>query len=129
MRQRTSQELIDGVWRPIAGESDITRTERQQDLLLGLLSRLREFRSPTGLADLAADAADTFILDDGFSLAEAVDEAWNLRRLSITQIFRPVIPVDGRVSDSGEFVRVASQSFQELLLGVYPKILAANPIA
>lgn len=121
LRERAAQELVDGEWQA-APSGDLARTERQQQLLLQLLSRLRRFRSPLELSALASVVSDGFVLDDGLDLDEAVDVAWDLRRVNPGTIVRDSIDVEDHITPTGEFVRLPAQDFDDLLREVYTPV-------
>ncbi len=70
VRSRHTQELVDGVWRGMRGVNDLTRNQRQQELLLEALARLKAFRSVTEFSALVEDVSDAFSIDDGLTLGE-----------------------------------------------------------
>lgn len=118
LRERTAFELVDGEW--VGTEAgDLDRVERQQHLILKLLSRLRRFRSPLELSNLVGDLSHAFVLDDGLGLGQAVDLAWDLRRVSPEQIRRRPLAVEDEISAAGEFVRLPAEPFEALLRDVY----------
>jgi len=123
MRSRTPQELIDGVWVAVEG-GDAARLERQQDFMLAVLAKLREFRSIDQLTDLAGDLANTFAIDEGLSLLDAVSRAWDLRSLSPSAIVRPRIRVTPGVTESGSYAAIPVRTFAEELIAVFPPAAA-----
>jgi hypothetical protein len=122
VRSRTLQELVDGEWRAVAGEGDLARNLRQQQLLIEMLGVLKRFRSPQSLVDLTEDLDELLVLDENLSIPGAIGMAWDLRRLGPSSIQRPVIPVDSAVSPDGKFVRLPTESFTELLAAAYPQV-------
>ena len=101
VRSRHTQELVGGTWRTMAGVNDLTRNQRQQELLLEALSRLKSFRSVTEFSALVEDLTDAFSIDDGLSLSEAIGLAWDMRGIDIGSIQRPTIPVTNYVTEGG----------------------------
>ena len=120
VRSRHTQELVDGVWRGMPGVNDLTRNQRQQELLLEALTRLKAFRSITEFSALVEDLSDAFTIDDGLSLGDAIGLAWDMRGLSIPSIRRPSIPVGYFVTESGAEVLLPQASFSEVLESAYP---------
>ena len=120
VRSRHTQELVDGVWRGLPGVNDLTRNQRQQELLLEALTRLKAFRSITEFSALVEDLSDAFTIDDGLSLGDAIGLAWDMRGLSIPSIRRPSIPVGYFVTESGAEVLLPQASFSEVLESAYP---------
>jgi LCP family protein required for cell wall assembly len=119
MRSRRTQEFVDGRWRAM-GVNDFDRNQRQQELLLQALIRLRDFRNVGELTALAESLRDAFVIDEGMGIGDAVSLAWFLRGIDVDAIVRPVIPTSGFVTDLGESVIVPTESFADTLRAVYP---------
>jgi LCP family protein required for cell wall assembly len=115
VRSRTTQEFVNGEWRFVEGVSDLSRVERQQQVLLALLARAKGLRAPSDLADLISDFGDTILLDDTLSMAGAIDLAWDLRATPPASIRRIVLPVEGVVTTDGQYAVRATQSFSEVI--------------
>ncbi len=122
VRSRHTQELVDGVWQPMEGVNDLSRNQRQQQLLLEALDRLKGFRSVTEFSALVEDLSDAFIIDAGLSLTDAIGIAWDLRDLQPSRIARPTIPVSFYVTEDGAYVLLPTSSFAEVLGEVYPSV-------
>ncbi len=112
---RTTQELVDGEWHFVEGVSDLTRAGRQQDVLIAMLRQAKGVKTPDALADLVGSLADAVILDEGLSMGEAVDLAWELRGTPPDRIRRLVLPVESAVTDDGEFALRATMPFLEVI--------------
>lgn len=119
VRSRHTQELVGGVWRRMDGVNDLARTERQQELLLEALRRLKGFGSLTEFGALVEDLAGTFSIDEGLSLGDAVGLAWSMRGIDIASIKRPSIPVADYITDGGAYVLLPQASFTEVLESAY----------
>lgn len=120
VRSRHTQELVDGVWRGMRGVNDLTRNQRQQELLLEALSRLKAFRSVTEFSALVEDLSDTFTIDERLTLGNAIGLAWDMRAINIAAIQRPAIPAATFVTDAGAIVLLPQASFAEVLESAYP---------
>ena len=81
--------------------------------------RLRAFRSPIELSELAGDLSSAFVLDEGLDLREAVDIAWDLRRVDPGDIQRAALAVEDHITDDGQFVRLPVQQFTDLITTAY----------
>lgn len=128
IRSRTTTELVDGEWVPLEDEGDLARNVRQQHVLMQMLAKLDQFRSPHTFSRLVEDLSDAFLLDKGLSLGDAVGHAWDLRGLDPDGIKRPVIQVEGAVTDDGEFVVVPVGPFGDVLAEAYPPAAAYLPL-
>ena len=95
--------------------SDLTRNERQQDIILTMLERAAEFDSPQELAGVVRSVGNAFTLDDQLSLTEAIGVAWELRGLNRNDIVRLTIPVEDYRTAEGALVLVATTPFDALL--------------
>ncbi len=115
VRSRHTRELVDGVWRRMEGINDLARTERQQELLLEALGRLKSFRSVTEFGALVEDLGGTFTIDEGLSLGDAINLAWDMRGIDVGSIKRPTIPVADYVTSGGAYVLLPQASFAEVL--------------
>ncbi|MCP4968211.1 MAG: hypothetical protein GY926_23625 [bacterium] len=115
VRSRSTLEMVDGVWRTMEDVSDLTRNERQQDVILAMLEKASEFDSPQELAGVVRSVGNAFTLDDQLTLSEAAGLAWDLRGLRSEDIVRLRIPVEHYVTAEGAQVLVATMPFDDLL--------------
>ncbi|MEM9565841.1 MAG: LCP family protein [Actinomycetota bacterium] len=115
VRSRMTEELVDGRWRVMPQVNDLTRNQRQQELLLTVLARVGEFDSPGDLSGFAASLGDAFTLDDRLGLADAAELAWRHRDLSADAIVRLQIPVRSHVTAGGAQVLLPTEPFAATL--------------
>jgi len=115
VRSRSTLEYVDGVWRTMTNVSDLTRNERQQDIILAMLQKAAEFDSPQELAGVVRSVSNAFTLDDQLGLSDAISVAWDLRSLRSVDIVRLQIPVEHYLTTAGAQVLVATKPFDELL--------------
>jgi LCP family protein required for cell wall assembly len=125
VRSRRTEELVDGVWRRMDGVNDLTRNQRQQDLLMQALTKLKGFRSITEFSALVEDIADAFIIDEDLSLGGAIGIAWDLRDLQPSQIQRVEIPVSYYVTEDGAYVLLPQGTFAEIVEDAWPGVAEA----
>ncbi|MDJ0664675.1 MAG: LCP family protein [Acidimicrobiia bacterium] len=115
VRSRSTLEYIDGVWRVMPNVSDLTRNERQQDVILTMLEKASQFDSPSELAGVVRSVSEAFTLDDQLGLSEVIGLAWDLRSLDREDIVRLKVPVAFYVTAEGAQVVVATTPFDNLL--------------
>ncbi len=115
VKSRTTQEFVDGEWRFVEGVSDAHRAQRQQELMFGMLSRLKAMRSPTAVAGIAESLGDTIALDESLSMGDAVAMVWDLRSVPSSRIGRIVVPTEPAVTTDGSFALRATVPFRTLL--------------
>jgi LCP family protein required for cell wall assembly len=119
VRSRHTEQQINGVWRSVPGASDLSRNQHQQDVIIELFKKLKQFDSPSDLTASVASLADTFVLDDQLSLAEAADLAWRMKGLDLEDINRIEIPVRLARSKSGQSILIATDPFDRVLIAKY----------
>lgn len=122
VRSRRTQELVNGSWRTMSNVSDLTRNERQQDVILDMLSKLGDFSSVDDLTRTAQSLIGAFSLDDDLGLTDAINLAWSLKDVDPITVQTLKIPVADERTDSGAAVLVATQPFDQILAEVYPDL-------
>ncbi len=123
VRSRQTEELANGVWRYVPRVNDLTRNERQQDVILAMLAKLKRFDSPSQLAAIVESLTNEFTLDDQLGVGDAIALAWSLRTLDPDQITRISIPVRDFTADDGARVLVPTVSFSDLLGETRPDLV------
>ncbi|MEE9298547.1 MAG: LCP family protein [Acidimicrobiia bacterium] len=137
MRSRKTQQLTPAGWVAMPEVSDLTRNERQQEMLLAALVELKGIRSIPELTGLVEDLSDTFTIDEGLGLGDAIGFLWDFRSIGSDDIYRPVLDVRqatiGEDDPETEEVEVAlavlhlNVSFQETVIGTYPRAIEFFP--
>lgn len=127
VRSRSTEELRNGSWVFMDGVSDLTRNDRQQDVILAMLAKLKTFDSPSQLSAIVESLANEFTLDDQLGVGDAISLAWSLRSLDEDQITRLRVPVRDFTTESGDRVLLPTSSFSELLEDARPE-LSPGPI-
>lgn len=120
VRSRHTEEFTDGEWRAMRGVNDLTRNERQRDLLLQLLGKVRSFNTVASLVKIVDSIADAVTLDDELNVSETIALAWNLRDVSPVEIKQITIPVTNYRTDGGAQVLLPEVPFAEVLAQVWP---------
>lgn len=120
VRSRRTQEQVGGVWRTVPSVSDLTRNQRQQDLVVQALTRVKNFTDISELTALVEELSDTFTIDDNLTLGQAIGTAWSLRSLDLSTIVRPVLEVGNYVDPYGRYVLVPTKSFEEVIVAADP---------
>lgn len=115
VRSRSTLEFVNGGWRTMEDVSDLTRNERQQDVILTMLAKASEFDSPQELAGVVRSVSNAFVLDDQLGLSQAISVAWDLRGVQEDDIIRLHIPVENYETAGGAQVLIATTPFDALL--------------
>jgi len=124
VRSRSTQEQVNGTWRSMRGVNDLTRNERQQDVILAMFSKLKRFDSPSQLAGIVKSLTDEFTLDDQLGVGDAISLAWSLRSLNPDRITRLSIPVRDFTTEDGSRVLLPTDSFASILEAARPELAA-----
>jgi LCP family protein required for cell wall assembly len=125
VRSRTTRELVGGSWRTMPGVSDLTRNERQQEVVLALLAKVGQYRSFANFADVAMGLRGAVALDDSLSFTNTLREVWRLRDLGRSDVNRIKIPVSNFTTSGGAMVLLPQESFTDTLLREYPELRRA----
>jgi len=120
MRTRHTEEFVDGEWRPVAGASDLTREQHQQDMLFKVAGRLASFGSLGAFSNAASTVAGVIHLDSRFAFGDAVSLAWSFRGISSSQVPRVHVSVKNYITSQGAWVLLPTATFNEALAKVYP---------
>ncbi len=120
VRLRTGEELVDGRWEALPRLGDAERSKRQRTVILQLLNKLKRFRSPQRVAEIAEALSDAFVIDDSLSMGRAVDLVWDLRRIDGGKIRQPALQTETSVTSDGGFAVVLVEPFSDVLIDTYP---------
>ena len=98
-------------WQKMEGVSDLSRNDRQQYIILQLLSEIKDFRSIGELNTFINTLEDAFVIDENLSINSAVNILWNFRDTNLSDIKKLSIPVSPYELDDGRQVLIISESF------------------
>ena len=111
VRSRQTREIEEGFDRPVPGVNDLTRNERQREIVLQLLGRLSSFPNPAELVSLVEAVPNAFTLSRDLALTTAIGIAWDLRGTPTERIATPEIAVSFYTTASGASVLLPVESF------------------
>ena len=98
-------------WQKMEGVSDLSRNDRQQYIILQLLSEIKDFRSLGELNTFITTLEDAFVIDENLSINSAVNILWNFRDTDLSNINKLSIPVSPYELDDGRQVLIISENF------------------
>lgn len=122
VRSRTTEQRVNGRWRTVPGVNDLTRNERQRDLLLQIVEEARRGSMGERLA-FAEDMLARATADDDLRLATLARLGWRLRDVSMDEVVQIELPVTGHVTSGGAQVLLPKQSFREVVEEQQPGLL------
>ena len=105
----------ESTWRKLNNVSDLTRIQRQQDVVVELLSQVSSFGSLNELTTFISALEDTFIVDENLSNSKAATILWNLRNEKLSEINKLTIPTRPYKTESGMEVLILTSSFKDFL--------------
>jgi LCP family protein required for cell wall assembly len=121
---RSQDELVDGVWQAVDGDSELSRNARQRQMILKMFSRLTSLSSAGSITSVLSAVSNNIVMDGSLSLGGAASIAWSMRGQAIRQIG---IPTRGETLSDGRFVLYPTQSFMATLATVYPPAASYQP--
>ena len=102
-------------WRKLNNVSDLTRIQRQQDVVIELLSQVSNFGSLNELTNFISALEDTFTIDENLSNSKAATILWNLRNEKFSDIKKLTIPTRPYTTESGMEVLIMTNYFKDFL--------------
>ena len=108
-------------WEKMKGVSDLSRNDRQQYIILQLLSEIKDFRSIGSLNNFIGTLEDAFIIDENLSINKAVNILWNFRDTDLSSIKKLSISVNPYELDDGRQVLIMTENFTD-----YAKSMGLN---
>ena len=108
-------------WEKMKGVSDLSRNDRQQYIILQLLSEIKDFRSIGSLNNFIGTLEDAFIIDENLSINKAVNILWNFRDTDLSNIKKLSISVNPYELDDGRQVLIMTENFTD-----YAKSMGLN---
>ena len=121
-RSRTYQELRNGDWQG-AGGGDISRTGRQQQILIAMFDQVTSPSSAFNLAGFLPTFADQITADEGLTLGRMADLGKDALTLPSRQIDSATLPVKNSKGSDGRAYVVPVDSTQSYI----DAFIAGNP--
>ena len=121
-RSRTYQELRNGEWQG-AGGGDISRTGRQQQILIAMFDQVTSPSSAFNLAGFLPTFADQITADEGLTLGRMADLGKDALTLPSRQIDSATLPVKNSKGSDGRAYVVPVDSTQSYI----DAFIAGNP--
>ena len=122
VRSRKTQEYRDGRWQRIQDVTALTRDDRQRDVLLQVLGKVKSLGTLGSLVDIVDSIADAVTIDDGITVGRAIGLAWGLRSTSPEGIVQITIPVSRHKTSEGANVFFPTQSFADVFSAYWPPV-------
>jgi LCP family protein required for cell wall assembly len=115
LRSRRTERLVDGLWEDVPAVSDLTRNQRQRELLVDLLHRQARRSDPGVVLSAIKSVAPHLRIDDRLSLGDAAAWLWDFRSAEVETV---EIPVTSQVTPGGSHVLVPSVDVARFASGI-----------
>ena len=102
-------------WKPMPGVSDLTRIEKQQQLILSLIDKINNFESFNSFLDFVNALENAFTIDQNISIVEATNLLWNFRDLDLEKVNKLTVPTYNYTTQNGAQVLILDQNFFEFI--------------
>ncbi len=102
-------------WKPMPGVSDLTRIEKQQQLILSLIEKINNFESFNSFLDFVNALENAFTIDQNISIVEATNLLWNFRDLDLENVNKLTVPTYNYTTQNGAQVLILDQNFFEFI--------------
>tara|TARA_Y100000992_G_scaffold20575_1_gene11863 strand:+ start:407 stop:1513 length:1107 start_codon:yes stop_codon:yes gene_type:complete len=102
-------------WKPMPGVSDLTRIEKQQQLILSLIEKINNFESFNSFLDFVNALENAFTIDQNISIVEATNLLWNFRDLDLENVNKLTVPTYNYITQNGAQVLILDQNFFEFI--------------
>ena len=100
-------------WKKMDNVSDLSRVERQQYLVIQLLSELENFSSFAELLQFIQALEETFVVDEGLSVNKATNILWDMRTIELDNITKLTIPTSPYELNDGRQVLILNGNFYD----------------
>jgi anionic cell wall polymer biosynthesis LytR-Cps2A-Psr (LCP) family protein len=100
-------------WKPMPGVSDLTRIQKQQQLVLAMMQKVNDFESLNSFYNFVNALEDTFIVDKEISILEASNLLWDFRDIDFEKINKLTVPTKNYITDSGAQVLILTENFYD----------------
>ena len=102
-------------WKAMPGVSDLTRIQKQQQLILSLMNRINNFNSFNSFFNFVNALESTFTIDQNISVLEATNLLWDFREIDFDKVNKLTVPTRNYTTENGAQVLLLIQNIYEFL--------------
>ena len=102
-------------WKTMPGVSDLTRIEKQQQLVVSMMKNINNFESFNNFLNFVNALENAFTIDQNISIIEASNLLWEFRELDFEKVKKITVPTFNYVTNSGAQVLILDQNFYDFL--------------
>ena len=102
-------------WKPMPGVSDLTRIEKQQQLVVSMMKNINNFESFNSFLNFVNALENAFTIDQNISIIEASNLLWEFRELNFEKVKKITVPTFNYVTSSGAQVLVLDQNLDGII--------------
>jgi len=102
-------------WKPMPGVSDLTRIQKQQQLIISLMKRINSFNSFNNFLDFVNALENAFTIDENISILEATRLLWDFREINFDSVKKLTVPTYNYQTENGAQVLILNENFYDFL--------------
>ena len=88
------------------GVSDLTRIEKQQQLILSLMKKINNFESFNSFLNFVNALENAFTIDQNISIIEASNLLWDFREIDFEKVKKLTVPTYNYTTENGAQVLI-----------------------
>lgn len=102
-------------WKPMPGVSDLTRINKQQQLILSVMQKVNDFNSFNDFLNFVNALENAFTIDENISVIEASRLLWDFREINFDNVNKLTVPTYNYTTENGAQVLILDENFYDFL--------------
>ena len=102
-------------WKPMPGVSDLTRIQKQQQLIISLMKKINNFDSFNNFLNFVNALENAFTIDENISILEATRLLWEFREINFDKVEKLTVPTYNYQTENGAQVLILNENFYNFL--------------
>lgn len=102
-------------WKPMPGVSDLTRIQKQQQLIISLMKKINNFDSFNSFLNFVNALENAFTIDKNISIFEATNLLWDFREIDFENVNKLTVPTYNYTTENGAQVLILDENFYNFL--------------
>ena len=96
------------------GVSDLTRIQKQQQLIISLMKKINNFDSFNSFLNFVNALENAFTIDNNISIFEATNLLWDFREIDFENVNKLTVPLN-YTTENGAQVLILDENFYNFL--------------
>lgn len=102
-------------WKPMPGVSDLTRINKQQELIISMMKKINNFDSFNDFLNFVNALENAFTIDQNISVIEATNLLWDFRELNFNNVKKLTPPTYNYMTEIGAQVLILEENFYNFI--------------